>query len=58
MSQQSENEAQPTSQSTLKFLHSLTGFKHILYLILALFSFMLFIVSCVIVPFERDQYGG
>jgi hypothetical protein len=37
---------------------SLTGVKHALYLIVALFSFILFIVACVVVPYERDTYGG
>ncbi|OAV90494.1 hypothetical protein PTTG_02589 [Puccinia triticina 1-1 BBBD Race 1] len=39
-------------------VQSLTGIKHLLYCIVALFSFILFIVSCVVVPYERDTYGG
>jgi len=37
---------------------SITGIKHALYLIVALFSFILFVVSCVVVPYEKDTYGG
>ncbi|KNZ54958.1 hypothetical protein VP01_2807g2 [Puccinia sorghi] len=37
---------------------SITGIKHALYLIVALFSFILFIIACVVVPYERDTYGG
>ncbi|CAH7687303.1 hypothetical protein BY996DRAFT_6410355 [Phakopsora pachyrhizi] len=39
-------------------VQSLTGLKHLLYLILAFFSFLLFILSCVVATYEKDTYGG
>ncbi|KAH9824048.1 hypothetical protein DFH28DRAFT_921551 [Melampsora americana] len=56
MTEQAVPEVQATPKP--KLLRSATAVKHILYLILTFFSFLLFIVSCVVVPFERDQYGG
>ncbi|KAG0147883.1 hypothetical protein CROQUDRAFT_132317 [Cronartium quercuum f. sp. fusiforme G11] len=47
-----------TADSKPKLLRSLTTVKHASYLVLSLFSFILFMVSCVVVPFERDEYGG
>ncbi|EGG08868.1 uncharacterized protein MELLADRAFT_104766 [Melampsora larici-populina 98AG31] len=56
MTDQAAPEVQAASKP--KLLRSATAVKHTLYLILAFFSFLLFIISCVVVPFERDQYGG
>ncbi|KAH9474078.1 hypothetical protein MJO28_000075 [Puccinia striiformis f. sp. tritici] len=52
----SSNQAPTPKQFVMT--QSLTGVKHALYMIVALFSFILFIVGCVVVPFERDTYGG
>jgi hypothetical protein len=51
------HQAPPTPKQFV-MVQSLTGVKHALYLIVTLFSFILFIVSCVVVPYERDTYGG
>lgn len=52
------NQQQEISPRRFTLNQSLGGTKHCLYILITIFSFILFIISCVVVPYEKETYGG